>query len=129
MRYALGKENVSYYLSYDQAIKHSPSFKNSVLSSILACNTACNKLPIYPLANEGERFDEQEYLIEKKQSENFVRRNTEPTNKIVGMMTNIFTKQSKIIETQQKCKKQIIVDDSELSLSATSGWKYPRIRI
>lgn len=131
MKFVLGKENVSYYLSYDQAIKHSPSFKSSILSSILACNTAFNQLPVFPLVSENdcELSYENNYSVEKTNLTNFIRRNTEPTNKAVGILSNIFTKQSNYIEKLSITKKQIIIDDSELSLSVTSGWKYPRIRI
>jgi hypothetical protein len=138
MRYVLGKENVSYYLSYDQAIKHSPSFKSSVLSSILACDSAYRKLPIeyskihnnvYEDNSDSSSQSSDDYYTENHKSRNFVRRNTEPLQKLVGHVSKIFTKSIKSEKEKTSSKKQIIIDNSEVSLSTTSGWKYPRIRI
>lgn len=177
MRYALGKENVAYYLSYDQAIKHSPSFKSDVLSSILLCDSAFRKLPIDYEENSdasSQSSSDECFHAENHKSSNFkhlknyngtpkgrlardssttlpinelkdtpitnrhrfIRRNTEPLHyytlqkpldKFVDNVYKIFAKSEK--EKMASANKQIIIDNSELSLSTTSGWKYPRIRI
>ena len=46
MRVVMGKENVSYYRTYDQAIKHSPSFNHITFSNLLTSSPRNSPIPI-----------------------------------------------------------------------------------
>jgi len=74
-RYVLGKENVSYYRTYEQAIKHSPNYNATVFSHLLG-----DARPA-------------------------------PENRCPDV------------------RREHVVDDSVLSLSANAGWRFPRVRI
>jgi len=45
MMFVLGKENVSYYRTYDQAIKHSPSFNHITFSDLLTNSPRRSPIP------------------------------------------------------------------------------------
>ena len=78
IRFVLGKENVFYFRTYDQAIKNSPCFNHVAFSDLFS------KSP-----------PQKSFLT--------------------NMGNEIF--------------KPAVVDKNVLSLSANSGWKFPRVRI
>lgn len=46
IRFVMGKENVFYYRTYDQAIKHSPSFNHITFSNLLTSSPRHSPIPI-----------------------------------------------------------------------------------